>query len=48
MFTGFWICDSELGTEENEEEGVTGDGVGNGDEEEGSEFLKRWFHWLNR
>jgi hypothetical protein len=33
-----------LGFEENEEKGVTGDGVGKGDEEEGREFFKRWFH----
>jgi hypothetical protein len=31
---GFWIGDSELGTEENEEEGVTGDSVGNALESE--------------
>jgi hypothetical protein len=29
---GFWIGDSELRAEENEEEGVACDGVGDGDE----------------
>jgi len=31
---GFWIGDSELGTEENEEKGVAGDSVGNALESE--------------
>jgi len=37
----------ELRFEEDEEEGVTCDGVGRGHEEDGSEFFKRGFHWLN-
>ena len=35
----------ELGFKENEEEGVTGDGVGDGLEEDGSDFA---FHGINK
>lgn len=39
---GFWIGDLELRAEENQEESVTGDGVGDGNGEEGEEFA---FHF---
>jgi hypothetical protein len=40
---GFWIGDSELGTEENEEKGVTCNGVGNGHGHNGKSFLTQRF-----
>lgn len=40
---GFWIGDSELGTEENQEECVACDGIGKALENEGKEFLTQVF-----
>jgi hypothetical protein len=40
----YLVGDLELGFKENQEESIAGDGVGKGEEEEGSEFFKRGFH----